>query len=179
MIKKISMLCWLQFLHNTFHSFQEINVTCKITWNKDSIILLLYHHISAGKYTHKLHSNLYLNSRNRCNYSVINDLITDGTYLILRNFKIIICNATRTMSNSFQRWHSICWTYSLFLTLYPTCKRTLQRWFYITEKTSGYFFLTVLISQYTEAYTNSHWLTLLDGSGAVHLKHKITQTCIM
>jgi len=127
MFKKISMLCWLQFLHNTFHSFQEINVTCKITWNKDSIILLQYHHISAGKYTHKLHSNLCLNSRNRCNYSVINDFITDGTSLIHRNFKTIICNATRTTSNSFQRWHSICWTYSLFLTMYPTRKRTLQQ----------------------------------------------------
>lgn len=67
------------FLHNTFHSFQEINVTCKITWNKDSIILLQYHHISAGKYNHKLHSNLCLNSRNKCNYRVINDFITDIT----------------------------------------------------------------------------------------------------
>jgi len=82
---------------------------------------------------------------------------------------------------SFQRCHSVCWTYSLFLTLYPTCKRMLQQWFYITKETGGYFFLIVLISQYTEAYTstNSHWLALLDRSRAVHLKHKITQTCIM
>jgi hypothetical protein len=43
---------------------------------------------------------------------------------------------------------------------------------FITKKTCGYFFLTVFIPQYTEAYTNSNWLALFDGSRAVHLKHK-------
>jgi hypothetical protein len=47
------------------------------------------------------------------------------------------------------------------------------------QKDRWLFFLTVSIPQYNEAYTNSHWLALLDGSRAVHSKHKITQTCIM